>query len=417
MAQPLPTVSRVLPDELIELVYDPECKTTALLRCAGGNWSLHQEICLPSGEILVPYRAGNSLISSECVTLASTPSDYGSKDKLIADVRDYLHRYIDLPEVFKAIAAHYVLLTWVYDAFNEVPYLRFRGEFGSGKTRALLALGLISYKSFFASGASTVSPIFHVLNAFRGTLVLDEADLRFSGKTVDLVKILNNGSMRGLPVLRTLQNSAKEFNPAAFQVFGPKIVAMRGRFSDPALESRFLSQDMGSWKLRDDIPIQLPNTLHEEARQLRNKLLDYRLKNFRRVRAAPDRLIDGILPRLNQTAAPLFALVDDVHLRDSIAAMLRRAEERLKREMAHDIRCLVLRAALETFVRSNADAVPIADIAREASRASDRAITPRDVGFVLREQGVLLRKSHGTIVMPRSSLAAAQRAVTGSSLS
>jgi hypothetical protein len=58
---------------------------------------------------------------------------------------------------FRKIATYYILLTWVYDAFNELPYLRLRGDFGSGKTRALIVIGSLCYKSFFASGASTVS--------------------------------------------------------------------------------------------------------------------------------------------------------------------------------------------------------------------------------------------------------------------
>ena len=62
----------------------------------------------------------------------------------------------------RAGAAHYVLLSWVYDVFNELPYLRFRGDFGTGKTRALIALGSICYKPFFASGSlrrSSTRPI------------------------------------------------------------------------------------------------------------------------------------------------------------------------------------------------------------------------------------------------------------------
>src|SRR5665213_4224704 len=144
-----------------------------------------------------------------------------------------------------AIAAHYVLLTWVHDAFNELPYLRFQGAYGTGKTRALLAIGSLCYKAFFASGASPVSPIFHVLEAFGATLVLDEADLRFSDATADLTKILNNGSTKGLPVLRTMTNRHREFNPQAFKVFGPKIIAMREGFADEALESRFLTESTG----------------------------------------------------------------------------------------------------------------------------------------------------------------------------
>jgi len=40
----------------------------------------------------------------------------------------------------------------------------------------------------------------------------------------DLVKIFNNGTVRGMPVLRTVINRHKEFNPQAFRVFGPKII-------------------------------------------------------------------------------------------------------------------------------------------------------------------------------------------------
>src|SRR4029079_19563214 len=134
---------------------------------------------------------------------------------------------------------YYVLLTWLYDAFNELPYLRLRGDYGSGKTRALLTLGSLCYRVFFASGASTVSPIFHTLHAFRGTLIFDEADFRFSDERSAIVQILNNGNVRGIPVLRTIMNQQKEFNPQAFHVFGPKIVATRSRYEDRGLESRF----------------------------------------------------------------------------------------------------------------------------------------------------------------------------------
>ena len=157
---------------------------------------------------------------------------------------------MDFGQSFENVGTHYVLLTWLYDAFNELPYLRLRGDYGSGKTRALLTIGSLCYKGFFASGASTVSPIFHTLDAFRGTLIFDEADFRFSDERAEIVKILNNGNVSGLPVLRTMMNRQREFNPQAFQVFGPKIVATRGRYDDKGLESRFLTEEMGSRRLR-----------------------------------------------------------------------------------------------------------------------------------------------------------------------
>src|SRR5919204_69092 len=99
---------------------------------------------------------------------------------------------------------------------------------GAARRACCSLLGLSAtrhcYKAFFASGASTVSPIFHTLDAFRGTLVVDEGDFRFSDEKADIVKILNNGNVRGIPVLRTLVTPQGEFNPKAFHVFGPKLV-------------------------------------------------------------------------------------------------------------------------------------------------------------------------------------------------
>ena len=45
------------------------------------------------------------------------------------------------------------------------------------------------------------------------------ADFRFSDERAEIVKILNTGNVAGLPVLRTMMNRDREFNPQAFQVF------------------------------------------------------------------------------------------------------------------------------------------------------------------------------------------------------
>ena len=253
-----PTVACVANDTIIELVYDREqCQTGLAVSRFDGLWNVEKEVRIHTGETLIPYSPKNNLIAHDCVLLPSKPEHHGDKGELLADIVAFLHRYVDLSPTFEQIAAHYILLTWVHDAFNELPYLRLRGEYGTGKTRGLLAIGSLCYRPFFASGASTVSPIFHTLDRFGGTLILDEADFRFSDATSEIVKILNNGNVKGMPVLRTMQNRDKEFNPRAFRVFGPKIIAMRGSYDDPALESRFITEDMGLRPWREDIPISL----------------------------------------------------------------------------------------------------------------------------------------------------------------
>lgn len=173
-----PTASHCLPDgALIELLYDPVRRATTLGLWRDGRCSAEFEV-LFGQERLIPFSPDNNIIKNGVVLLPSEPAEYGSKGELIEGIRRYLHRYLDVSPAFEDVAAHYVLFSWLYDAFNEVPYIRFQGDYGSGKTRALLVVGSVCYKAFFASGASTVSPIFHILDAFRGTLILDEADFR-----------------------------------------------------------------------------------------------------------------------------------------------------------------------------------------------------------------------------------------------
>lgn len=357
--------------------------------------------------MLLPIPATNNLIKHGAVILAETPEPYVSNKQLIEDVQDYIYRYVDLSDHFREIASYYVLLTWVYDAFNELPYLRLRGDYGSGKTRALLVIGSLCNKAFFASGASTVSPIFHVLDTFRGTLIFDEADFRFSDEKSELVKIFNNGNVRGFPVLRTAMTIKREFDPRAFQVFGPKIVAMRKSFDDPALESRFLTEEMGQRRLRKDIPINLPDRQKEEARSLRNQLLMYRFQSLPNIKI-DESLIDlSLSPRLNQILIPLLSIIDDARLRDEIREAVQSFDQKLYAERASSPEAGVLEVLQELFSRGIRSGVAISEITTvfggRFSGEYERPITGRFIGGILRKRLRLATyKSHGVYVVPIS---------------
>jgi hypothetical protein len=407
---PTPTISRLCPDgTMIEVLYDADLAVTSLAVCnPSGEVSIETQIDLPTGERLVPYAPTNNLLTSGCVLLPSDVGEFGDKAELLKQVRAFIHRYVDLSPLYEDIAAHYVLLSWVHDAFNELPYLRFRGDFGTGKTRALLAIGSISYKPFFASGASTVSPIFHILDEFGGTLILDEADLRFSDATADLSKILNNGNMKGLPVLRTMTNRNRELNPRAFKVFGPKIVGMRESFADRALESRFLTENTGGRPLRPDISIYLPDAMKTDAQALRNSLLAWRFAARHTVGIDPNRLIAGVAHRANQITLPLLSLIDDGELRARIAGELVAEEARVFSERASTPDITVLAAITEAAAVSPTAHIAVADIARRISGKNsgsfENSITPKTVGSIVRTKLRLPTvKSNGVYVIPNTA--------------
>jgi hypothetical protein len=402
----LPTASAVLNDgSLVELVFQSERRKTFLAIFSAGRWTLQDGIDLDARTRLVPFSSENNLIKNDAVLLPSEPRIYGTEEQLVSDVRQFIHRYVDLSSIFEQAATYYVLLGWLYDAFNDLPYLRLRGDFGSGKTRALLTIGSLCYKAFFASGASTVSPIFHTLNAFRGTLIFDEADFRFSDERAEIVKILNNGNVRGLPILRTMMNRQREFNPQAFQVFGPKIVATRSSYEDKGLESRFITEEMGSRALRSDIPINLPETFKDEARELRNKLLLYRFHRRHEVKLDASLVDRNLEPRLNQIMLPLLSVIDDPRLRSELRNVALNAQASIVAERGLLMEAQVLEILAELMLTSGRPVVPVADITvgliERYGAEYERSITNRWIGSILRKKlNLQTYKSHGVYVVP-----------------
>jgi hypothetical protein len=403
----IPTVSRCFSDgTVIELLYDPDARTTGFAVWANGRWTIEREVSA-TGERLVPFSAKNNLISNEAVLLPSRPEEYGSEHELVAAIQSHIHRYADLSTSFECAATHYVLLSWVYDAFSDLPYLRFRGDFGTGKTRSLLTIGSICYKPFFASGASTISPIFHTLDAFRGTLIFDEADFRFSDERSEIVKILNNGNVRGMPVLRTMMNHQKEFNPRAFDVFGPKIVATRGHYQDTGLESRFITEDTGLRPLRDDVPLNLPETFKAEARELRNKLLLYRFHRKQDLKLDPSLADPRLEPRHNQIMLPLLSVVAEPSLRAELRNVALSAQAAIVAERSSHMEAQVLEILWELLLASSRPVVPIAHVTagliERYGAQYERPITNRWIGSIVRKKlNLQTYKSDGVYVIARN---------------
>lgn len=400
-----PVISAVLEDgSLVEALSRPEEGRTLFCVSSGGEFR-YENSAFRGGERLVPYASGNNLLQNEVIFLPSEPEEYGSEAELVAEIRDFLHRYVDVSPLFETIAAYYVLLSWVYDAFNELPYLRVRGDAGSGKTRFLLTVGSICYKPIFASGASTVSPLFRILDAVRGTLIIDEGDFRFSDERAEIVKILNNGNARGFPVLRSEVSRKGEVNPTAFHVFGPKLVATRGYFQDRALESRCLTEEMGQGQLREEVPINLPPEWKDEALRLRNRLLLFRFRHHgktKHLEALVDRAVE---PRLAQVFTPLLSVVDDEATREELRALARRYHRELIAERGLETEAQVLEVIRDMLPRSETGRLALKDITSwfldRHGEEYDRKVTVRWIGSLIRKKLQLrTRKSHGNFVIP-----------------
>jgi hypothetical protein len=204
------------------------------------------------------------------------------------------------------------------------------------------------------------------------------------------VKILNDGNVKGFPVLRCEVNRYKEFNPRAFNVFGPKVLATRGHYDDKALESRFLTEDMGQGPLRKDIPISLPNSWEEEARSIRNKLLLYRFRQYGKAAIRSTAMDASLEPRMNQIYRPLLAVADDTEARHLLLnyAHTKYLEVVLDRSM--EIEAEVLSMVWELSRRRESRHISIKHIADRLNQKHgldyDRIITPKWIGTIVHQK-------------------------------
>ena len=206
-------------------------------------------------------------------------------------------------------------------------------------------------------------------------------------------------------MLRSEVTPGKDFNPKAFDVFGPKIIATRRSFDDRALESRCITEGMTGLPPRLDIPLSLPETFHTDAEHLRNQLLSYRARrhaSFSDPFPNRDPLLEA---RVAQIFAPLLAVAADPAAKDRIYRLARKTSGTLKTDRATTTEAQLLDIILEL----RRDRIPLGmkEIAERFTARfgtnHSRSVTPRWIGSQLRSRLSLLTvKGHGTFIVPDS---------------
>lgn len=332
--------------DLYEQVYDKDSEGTFFVKYS----KLSQEIegVVEKVEIneTIYKPIYNDFVKKEFIYLSSEAKEYNNLSTLLQLIQQYIHKYLDITEFGEVLSSYYILLSWIYDNFETIPYLRFIGDYGTGKSRGLKVIGSICYKPIFAGGAITPSPIFRLIEQFKGTLVIDEADFSISEHFAEIIKILNCGYQKGLPVLRTEGDKKKE--PTAFNVFSPKLIATRESFKDLALESRCLTEQMKG-NPRPEIPFQLPKEFYKEGQDLRNMLLLFRFRYYGVVELREDLRIEGIEPRINQIVMPILAIIENNKEREKIKQFIIDYDKSLKTRRSAEIPALILLGIIETY--------------------------------------------------------------------
>lgn len=357
-----PTLGGVFGDWLLEYCYDPEeNKAMLAYRNPEGKVGMADDLLI-DGLKYIP-KPPNKFIQRQAVLFPSSVGPRIETKQLVGEVEKYINKYylMDDPYLVKIIA-YYVLLTWIYDAFEALPYLRAVGDYGSGKSELMKRVGYICYRLITASGANTSATFFRTKEMYGGTVFIDEADLHDGGDMAnDIVKFLNLGAMKGNPITRMVESldyfGNKVLEPEPFDTFGPKLIAMREDFRDKAVGSRSLTIHVvgkSAEELLDaGVPIQIDDEFRARAIELRNKLLRWRLEHFVENIELSNDLVDvNLSARLNQVTMAVKALAkiaEDKNLLEEITKFLRAYAKDEVREKSLTMQAYIVEAMWELW--------------------------------------------------------------------
>lgn len=371
--------------KIAEMFYDMDKKGFAVYDTKTGNIETVDKF-----EGYEPYNS--EMVEKGVVLLPTEVGEYENEMKLIDEIQAFIHRYVDVSPFFEKLSAYYVMFTWLYDNFNTLPYLRVLGDYGTGKTRFLQTVGSICYKPMFAGGATTPSPVFRIIEMFKGTLVLDEADFKASDDWAEIIKILNCGFQAGFPVLRTEEKEGVR-EPRAYDCYCPKILATRREFKDKALESRCLTERLTE-TVRHDIPILLDKDFFVKTQELRNILLKFRFMHFEKHKIDLTMQDKTIEKRLSQVIMSIYSIIDDSKIRKEIGDFMKEYNKKLIVDRGEQLEAMILEKVFYLLnnrldndtINENLYTKTLVNFINEEIPKPEDKFTTHKIGWILRKK-------------------------------
>lgn len=209
-------------------------------------------------------------------------------EELYLNIKSYLHDNAVMAEADYDLVTLYVMMTWLYEQLEVVPYLVIHGPAGSGKSRLAECLRQVVYHGINGNAASFM-PLVRAIDKHRGTLLLDEADLEQIYNASEMMQVYNLGAMRSNPIWRTIEttgpNGEMEWESNAYETFCPKILIVRNLNKLPkGVQEICVAIGMPEVSMSDlehkNISFEMSGESRTRARLLRRDLLRWKMEHW-----------------------------------------------------------------------------------------------------------------------------------------
>lgn len=316
-----------------------EWKTTTKTEIQGTKYCIYNKITRETEfveEVIlndVLYRpVNNQIVRKGRILLPTGVLEYGRDLDLVNEMREFFHRYFQVPDFYEDLLPYIVLFYWVSDKFPFVPYIHFLGLPSTGKTTALEVVGSLCYKAVKASGAITLASLFRVASCFKGTILLNEFSLGSKGSEEyhQFLQLLKSG-VEDDPIFRIEGEGKRSIE--VFDIKSPRLFASQDPITDAALQSRTIMINMEPCDR--ELPLYRLGDFDEKAQKLRNKLLLWRFRHLGLINLSE--IEYGIKElktfgrRVQQALTPIYYLADE-DTKDAILKLIKKQEEETIKE-------------------------------------------------------------------------------------
>ena len=283
--------------------------------------------------------------------------------QLFEKLTKLFRRFIDFDDsLFYILAVIYILITYLYDIFDQVPYIQIFGLKGSGKSLLGELFEGLCFNPFNSSEISDASLYRAIDQEYGGmTMIIDEADdLGSPTRRGILLRVLRSGYRRHGNVTRCGPNGTVQ----RFSTFCPKIIINERGIHDSALDTRTIPIHMirSARSLEKFLSAKIGKELKEMKDLIRSFSEDYR--DLVSDRYVSFKCVDGISGRDEEIWAPIFIIAEilDAGL----------AEQHIKKDMHELAREIILQRRVKQMVE-NKDAQIL-----ESTRAFLEQVEPLD---------------------------------------
>lgn len=225
--------------------------------------------------------------------------------ELLGEVYHTMRRFIVCEPETAVATTLWIAMTWMMDVVKVAPLAVITApEKRCGKTQLLAFIGMLAHRPLVAANISP-SAVFRVIEAFKPTLLMDEADA-WMRDNEELRGVINSGHTRQSAYV--IRNVGDDHEPRQFSTWGAKAISGIGHQADTIMD-RAVKLELRR-KLPHEHAERLRHADDEHFDTLRAKLARFALDAAPIIAKARPHLPDALNDRAQDNAEPLLSIAD-----------------------------------------------------------------------------------------------------------